>query len=351
VAVLKDKVFVTGAGGFLGGWFVEALHLQGRHRVLAGLNSWASAARIARFPIDFVQANLLDMPSIDRALEGVDAVIHCAFSENNALSVQATRNLFEAVRKQGIRRLIHISSIAVYGNASGHVDEETTPIGTITNYGFGKQQTESVAQEFAGPDLAVSVIRPTVIYGPFSTSWTLPAINRIRSGKWRHLGSRGEGKANLVYAGDVVKLAEFLLDREVEPFSVYNCNGPEIPTWNEYYERMSEAMGFGLSQPEHGSVALKVLVRRPVRVAGKYVLKYHRDLLTGMAARSHLFIDTLRKVEEDLRLRLNDSEMALFGNGTTYSIDKIKQLGFTPRTGLDRGISYSVEWAKAVGLI
>lgn len=348
---MNDKVFITGAGGFLGGWFAEALHLQGRHKVLAGLNSWSSAARIARFPIDFVQANLLDPRSIDRALEGVDAVIHCAFLEDNTLSAQATRNLFEAARKQGVRKLVHISSIAVYGDAEGRVDEETAPVAPITTYGLGKQQTESVAREFAGPNLIVSVIRPTIIYGPFSTSWTLPVVNRIRSGKWRNLGSRGAGKANLVYAGDVVRLAEFLLDRQTEAYAVYNCNGPEIPTWNEYYDRMSEAMGLGRQPPERSNVGLQVLLRRPIRAAGKYVLKHHRSLLTAMSARSHLLIDTLRKVEEDLRLKPNDSEMALFGRDATYSIDKIRRLGFAPQTGLDRGIAYSIEWAKAVGLL
>ncbi len=348
---MTEKVFITGAGGFLGGWFAEALHLQGRYQVVAGLNSWSGAARIARFPIDFVQANLLDPVAIERALEGVGIVIHCAIIEDNALSVRATRNLVEAAKKAGVRHFVHISSVSIYGEAAGVVTEDTVPVGPVTEYGIGKQQTEDVVREYAAPGFRVSVLRPGIIYGPFSTSWTLPAITRIRAGNWRSLGAKGDGKANLVYAGDVVRLAQFLIERQTEDYGVYNSIGPETPTWNGYYERVSEAMGHGPLQSGEGNVGFQVMLRRPIRAVGKYVLKNHRNLLTALTARSYFVTDTLRKVEEDLRLKPNEGEMALFGRDVVYTDDKARALGFTPPTSVDQGVAYSVEWAQKIGLI
>lgn len=345
------RVLVTGAGGFLGGWFAEALHLQGRDRVVAGVNRWSGASRIARFPIDFIQANLLDATSIDAALEGIDAVIHCAVIDDIGKSRQATRNLLAAMQRKGTPQLVHISSVGVYGGATGVVDEETIPVEPLTEYGRGKQQTEAAVSEFAGPNLKVSVLRPSLIYGPFSASWTLPVISRIKSGRWRSLGQQGEGRANLVYVGDVIGLAQFLLDNQQEPLGIYNSNGPDVPTWNEYYERVSQAMGTGPLQPEGGNLGLSVAARRPVRAVGKYVLKHHRELLMKIASRNYLATDIMRRTEEDLRLKPNDTEMDLFRLDVVYSIGKAHKLGFTPKTKLDQGISRSLEWARSVGLL
>ena len=73
----KPVVLVTGAGGFIGGWVAEALHLSGWD-VRAGISRWTSAARIARFPLTIVQCNVMDQASLDGALKGVDVVVHCA---------------------------------------------------------------------------------------------------------------------------------------------------------------------------------------------------------------------------------------------------------------------------------
>ena len=57
--VSKPVVLVTGAGGFIGGWIAEAFHLAGWADVKAGIARWSSAARIARFPLDIVQCDVM----------------------------------------------------------------------------------------------------------------------------------------------------------------------------------------------------------------------------------------------------------------------------------------------------
>ena len=66
----KPVVLITGAGGFIGGWVAEALHLAGWD-VRAGISRWTSAARIARFPLQIVPCNVMEKDSLDVALKGV----------------------------------------------------------------------------------------------------------------------------------------------------------------------------------------------------------------------------------------------------------------------------------------
>ena len=100
----KPVVLVTGAGGFIGGWVAEALHLAGWD-VRAGISRWTSAARIARFPLTIVQCDVMDAASLDAALKGVDVVVHCARGkdEDDEVTKSGTRLLIERAKLAGAR--------------------------------------------------------------------------------------------------------------------------------------------------------------------------------------------------------------------------------------------------------
>ena len=96
----ERSVLVTGAGGFIGGRVVEALHLTGGTRVRAGVRRWASAARIGRFPVELAHCDVMESDSLANALTGVSAVVHCAVGDRE-VTVEGTRNLLEAARRAG----------------------------------------------------------------------------------------------------------------------------------------------------------------------------------------------------------------------------------------------------------
>ena len=110
----KPVVLVTGAGGFIGGWVAEALHLSGWD-VRAGISRWTSAARIARFPLMIVQCNVMDAASLDGALKGVDVIVHCARgpNEDDEVAKSGTRLLIERAKLAGASKLVFTSSVAV----------------------------------------------------------------------------------------------------------------------------------------------------------------------------------------------------------------------------------------------
>jgi nucleoside-diphosphate-sugar epimerase len=349
----KPVVLVTGAGGFVGGWVAEALHLSG-WRVKAGISRWMSAARIARFPLEIVQCDVLKTDSLDEALKGIDVVVHCARGpeEDDAVTKAGTRLLIERARRAGVKKLVFTSSVAVYGDAAGLIEEDTpAPAGTVTAYGNSKRVAEAVCDELATDDFPIVGIRPTLVYGPFSQQWSTPFVTRFASGRWTALGDRGEGRCNLVYVGDLVRMIRHMIETDTGRFAVFNGNGPEVPSWNSYLERFNAALGFQPLAAPDPSLGLKVAIRRPVRKLGKYLLANHRDLLVGVAARSSKIKSAMKKAEEDLRLKPNDDEMTRFATDVTYSMERAAQFGFVPRTSVDDGIAMTAEWARDIGLV
>ncbi len=343
-------VLVTGAGGFIGGWMAEALHLQRWGRVRAGVNRWSAAARIARIPLDIVLCDVMNADSLDAALRDVEVVIHCARGEENGVTEGGTRLLLERAARAGVRHIVYLSTVAVYGEAGGVVVEDTAPVAPVTSYGAGKLKAEATCQAFAGEPMSISVIRPTLVYGPFSEQWTVPYLARFASGKWRRLGAGGEGKCNLVYVGDLVRQAQFLVEAGLGPYVVFNGNGPDIPTWNTYIETFNEMLGYPPLADADPNLPLTVALNRPVRELGKYAMAHHRDLVLAVANRSPKLKSMMRQLETNLRLQATRDEVTRFSTDVTYSMDRAAAAGFRPKTTLHEGLAMTADWARHMGL-
>ena len=343
----RETILVTGAGGFVGGTIVEALYFGGRYRVLAGLSRWMSAPRVARLPITLVQCDILKPAELDTALAGVDYVIHCAVG-NDKVIIDGTRNLLDAAAKAGVKRVVHISTVSVYGDAAGVVTEETKPPrGTLTDYGKAKLIAEEVCKE---AKVEVVTLRPTVIYGPFSARWTMLYAMRLKAG-WKHLGSLGMGKCNLVHVHDVARYSIAAIDQDGVVGEAFNVNGPEIVTWNEYLERFNQHMGLPtrVSQTA-GRTQIAVRASEAVRAVGKYALLHHSGKLRWISHKSDALKHLMEQTELTLRLTTNPQELSLYNLDASYVVDKAtRAFGFPPQVSIDNGLSMTVAWLNHMG--
>lgn len=163
------KVLVTGASGCL----AQALlpKLCGRPDVerVTGADLLP-----ARFQHSKFSASAIDIrnPSMANLLRGHDALVHLAFvvlrgrmgePEMFDINVAGSRALFLAARAAGVKRLIHLSSAAVYG--SGVDLDERVPLRPLPGFLYAQHKArleETLASEF--PECAV--LRPHVILGP-----------------------------------------------------------------------------------------------------------------------------------------------------------------------------------------
>jgi len=176
------KAFVTGATGFLGSHVARALAEQGaRLRLLVRPTS--DSRNIDDLAADRVIGDLRDAASIQKAVTGCDVVFHVAADyrlwvrdpgEMYRSNVEGTRYLFEAARKQGVRRVVYTSSVATMGfpscaaSRNGHVADEESPVSLadmIGPYKRSKFMAEQVAVDAARSGVDVVIVNPTTPIG------------------------------------------------------------------------------------------------------------------------------------------------------------------------------------------
>ena len=89
--------------------------------------------------------------------------------------------------------IVHMSSLAVYGEATGDVDESTKPVGRLSDYGAAKVAAERAA--WLAP--SVVTLRPGIVYGPGSVQWS-ERIARLLVG--HRIGDLGRGGDSVIWS-------------------------------------------------------------------------------------------------------------------------------------------------------
>lgn len=343
----NGKILVTGAGGFIGGRVVEVLHLSGVRSLRAAVRQWASCARIGRFPVEIVRMNILNETDIAAAMEGVLVVIHCAKGSRDGI-VEGTRKLAEAALRKGVKRFIFLSSIAVYGKASGSIDESMPLVHTGDEYADAKIDAEQVCHELERKGLPVVVLRPTIVYGPHSGLWTEEVIGKLASGQWGTFGEIGNGKCNLLYVDDLVRAIVACINDKRAIGQTFNISGPEVVTWNEYFRRIQKDLGLPeLKEHTAKGSNIRALLMEPVRIAARYVRDHHMGLVKWVAERSRFLKKLIKSAESKIKGTPSLGEFALWNTDAVYEIGKVKaMIDFEPSITVDAGLRLTHQWVR-----
>ncbi len=345
------RVLITGAAGFIGGWVTETFARAGIP-LRAGIRRWNSAVRIARQPVEMVLCDVMQPSQLQGALEGCDAVVHCAVGSPKVI-VEGTRHVLQACQAHGVERVVHLSSVAVYGWATGSIDETHALRGDGNRYGEAKIEAESVCAEFAGRGVPVAVLRPSVVYGPFSDVWTVDFARRLWSGRWGTFGAGGEGKCNLVYVTDVVQAIERALQVDGAVGAVFNINGGEVVTWNEYFTRFNEALGRDpLPRLKTWKIGLRARVLSPVRKTARFALQRFGKPILRLHSKSALAAGIMKATESSLKLTPTSDQLKRFRQDAEYRIDRARDvLGYEPRVGVTDGLEFCAAWLRHHGIL
>jgi nucleoside-diphosphate-sugar epimerase len=348
----KEMILVTGAGGFIGGWIVEMLYLSREADVRAGMRSWSSAARLARFPVEIVLCDVMDKESIARALAGTSCVIHCVSGSSEAI-IQGTANMLEVALAQNVRRFVHLSTTEVYGNVNGKIDE-TFPCQPWGNpYGDAKIEAEKPCWDHYKKGLSVTVVRPSIVYGPFSRDWTIGFAKRLLSKNWGIFKGYGEGICNLVYVADLVSGILLAARHEQAVGEAFNLIGPESITWNQYFQKFNAALGLPeLRVIDPANARLRAAAMDPIRSLGKFVLKHFKTPLRKISQEHRLARGLMQYADKTMKTTPRIAELSLYNRDAEYLTTKARDmLGYKPRFGVDRGLDLSVRWLSNVGLV
>jgi len=346
----KKTVLVTGASGFIGGRVVETLYLSGSANVRAGMRRWYSAGRIARFPVEIVLCDIMDKEQIAQAMAGATCVIHCAKGDRDVI-VQGTKNLLDAALRLGVERFVHLSTAEIYGNVSGRIDE-TFPYQYRGNeYADSKIEAEKLCWKFYEKGLPVTVLRPSIVYGPFSRKYTNELAERLQSGNWGIFKDHGEGICNLVFVDDLISGILLAAGHESAVGQAFNINGPERITWNQCFQRFAGALGLSELHEIHPTrTKLNSTIMGLVRRSGSYLLNHFRDPITKISARYGVVKRVMKQAKKSINTTPSSAELNLYSRDAHYPASKAQDmLGYHPKFDLDTGLQMTVRWLEHHG--
>ncbi|GGK16866.1 NAD-dependent epimerase/dehydratase family protein [Luteimonas terricola] len=229
------RILVTGATGFIGSRLCELLSLEYRLPYRALVRDFSRAVRIARLDTELVAGDMLDPGSLARAVKGCDAVINLAHGDDQSTRKQ-TAHLVNACTRAGVRRLVHVSSMAVHG-PSPELPVLTESTASIKRWGEAYSDAKAAGEAVvtaAGKRGALEtvVLRPTIVYGPYSFFVT-PIIQGAREGRISMIDG-GRGVCNAVYVDDVCEAIMAALDGDDAVGAALLINGDTRITWRDF---------------------------------------------------------------------------------------------------------------------
>ena len=261
-------ILVTGASGFVGGHVVQAL--RGLDRPLRCL---VRDERRAVEGCEPAVGDMTDAASLRRAVDGVEVVVHLVAirqgkaEEFERVMIQGTRDLLEAAREAGVTRFVHMSVLGT--------SEETKD---LVPYFRAKWEME---KDVKGSGLPYVIFRPSFIFG--RDGGILPTFRKLAklTPVTPIIGS-GKQRIQPLWADDVGAYFARAVDLESATNRLFELGGPDVVSWNEFWERLKAALG--IRRPSvHVPVGLmRVNALVPERLPGNIPLT--RDLLKMLEA-------------------------------------------------------------------
>ena len=231
------KVLVLGGSGYVGSRLCTMLLGSGWATPVSG------SSRRAADGVERLRVDTRDRASLDQALRGIDAVVNCVAGSGPAIG-DGARLLAEAALAAGCRRIVHLSSMSVYGPVEGRIDESAALDGSLGWYAQAKCDAERHMATFAERGGTATLLRPGCVWGPGSELWVGRIGKLLRGRRLGDLGVAGDGWSNLVHVDDVCSVVLAALRQPpATPLAAYNLAAPDSPRWNEYFVDLALALG------------------------------------------------------------------------------------------------------------
>lgn len=244
------RVFITGGAGFLGINLVRTLLPRGYEPVTYDLAPFDYPERDA---VTHVTGDIRDRPALQQAMEGADYVVHTAAAlplytpeDIYTTDVDGTRSVLEAALENGVRRVVHISSTAVYGIPDHHPLLEDDRLVGVGPYGEAKILAEEECLKARERGLCVPIIRPKSFVGPERLGVFALFYDWARDGRGFPMIGSGRNRYQLLDVEDLCQAIHLCLTLERERVNdVFNIGAREFTTMGEDYQAVLDEAGHG----------------------------------------------------------------------------------------------------------
>ena len=312
-----STVAVTGAG-FIGTAMCRRLVSEG-HQVVGIDVDPAAAARVTATGAQFRRADTSDRGAVRGALAGAELVVHTAallpgsgaggMADSVRVNVGGTENVCVAARDAGVKRVLHLSSIAAWGYDFKTDITEDEPLATHSSHPYiaTKAASELVARKHGA-----TVVKPGDVYGPGSHPWAILPVEMIKSGRLM-LPMKGRGLLTLVYVDDLVDCMYRALTLPEGEGGVFTAWDGKAVTAKEFFDRFARMLG-----------------KKGVRTAPEALLRPLMRLTPGVNPDDLQFI----------------RRHAVFPNARAREV-----LGWEPKVDFDEGMRRTEAWLREEGML
>ncbi len=300
-------VLITGGSGYFGSLLRDRLRARGQPlRVFDLVDATDRSADVS-----FAQGDIRDAARVQEACDGCDVVYHCVAQVPLAkdrrlfesVNVQGTENLLRAARAAQVRKVIYVSSSAVFGVPKSNPVAEADPPSPGEAYGRAKLAGEKLCAQYAREGLDVTVIRPRTIMGHGRLGIFQILFEWIREGYNVPVLGRGDNVYQFVHADD---LAELCLLAAARPGrAIYHGGAGQFGTMRELLEHLCAHAGTG-SKVKSVPMAPAVWLMKLTSALGLSPLGPYHALMYG---RSLYFDTTKARTELGWKPTVSNNEM------------------------------------------
>jgi len=247
----NQKILLTGATGFIGGHVARRLLAEKGVAVRVLARCPDKAEPWVKMGAEVVKGDLGDSAALERAAGDCSIVIHAAAQVSSVPSretfvqsnVEGTEMLLRAASAAGVKRFVHISSIAAFGlPLSGEIDDHSPRAICGDPYCDTKYLAEEVVfRHGAERHLPVVILRPSGVYGPGSSHWSVIPLKRIKKGKM-FVVDGGRGLLNYVYIENLVDAILLAAEHDRAPGQAFIVNDGAA-TWQDFFGAYARMAG------------------------------------------------------------------------------------------------------------
>lgn len=241
------KVTMIGASGFVGTRLIDLLRNESEKYEMKNVDIQPSHF----FQDITVTGDVRNQDDLDNQIAGSDIVILLAAQHRDDVNpvslyydvnVGGMEKTLKAMEKNGCKRIIFFSSVAVYGLNKVNPKEDH-PADPFNHYGKSKWQAEQVLQEWykSHADWNIDIIRPTVIFGERNRGNVYNLLRQISGGKFLMVGN-GMNKKSMAYVGNIVAFVKYLIDEVKTGYNVFNYVDKPDFTMNQLIDHIGKVL-------------------------------------------------------------------------------------------------------------
>jgi nucleoside-diphosphate-sugar epimerase len=320
------NVLITGGTGFIGSRLaLRCVEMGYKVRALGQENTSAeedNRRTIEGKGVEVTSGTVTDRAAVFQAMEGIDIVFHLAAAQHEMnipdqkfrdVNVGGTRNVVEAGIRLGVKRLVHGSTIGVYGSGMNGTIDENSPLKPDNIYGVTKLEGEKVVLSFK-EKLPVVIIRIPETYGPGDRR-LLKLFRTIN--KYFFVIGKGENLHHLIYIDDLINGMLLAASSETAVGGIFLLYGKEAVTTNDMVTAIASELG-------------------------KTIPKFHAPFWPFYAVAA-MMEWTLRPM--GIQPPLHRRRMDFFKKSFSFSFDESnRKLGFVPECDFRQGVRETLGW-------